>query len=55
MSPHSRMGHKFHIGQRVEFHPKKGAPISAAREPTRSVPVAGKQLGRLKERQPDDI
>jgi hypothetical protein len=31
VSPHSRMSHKFHIGQLVEFHPKKGAPISAAR------------------------
>jgi hypothetical protein len=31
VSRHSRMSHKFHIGQLVEFHPKKGAPISAAR------------------------
>jgi len=29
--PHKRMSHKFHIGQLVEFRPKKGAPISAAR------------------------
>ena len=26
-----RMSHKFHIGQIVEFRPKKGSPISAAR------------------------
>ena len=31
MSAHNRMGHKFHIGQLVEFHPKKGSPISSAR------------------------
>jgi hypothetical protein len=31
VSPHNRMGHKFHIGQLVEFWPKKGAAISAAR------------------------
>ena len=31
MSPRDRMSHKFHIGQIVEFRPKKGSPISAAR------------------------
>jgi hypothetical protein len=31
VSPHNRMGHKFHIGQLVEFRPKKGSPISSAR------------------------
>jgi hypothetical protein len=25
------MSHKFHIGQLVEFRPKKGSPISSAR------------------------
>jgi len=29
--PRDRMSHKFHIGQIVEFRPKKGSPISAAR------------------------
>ena len=27
VSPHNRTGHKFHIGQLVEFRPKKGSPI----------------------------
>jgi hypothetical protein len=31
VSPRDRMSHKFHIGQIVEFRPKKGSPISAAR------------------------
>jgi len=31
VSPRHRMSHKFHIGQIVEFRPKKGSPISAAR------------------------
>ena len=31
VSPQNRVGHKFHIGQLVEFWPKKGAAISAAR------------------------
>jgi hypothetical protein len=31
VSPHNRMGHKFHIGQLVEFRPKQGSPISSAR------------------------
>jgi hypothetical protein len=31
VSPHNRMGHKFHIGQLVELRPKKGSAISAAR------------------------
>jgi hypothetical protein len=31
VSPHNRMGHKFHVGQLVEFRPKKGSPISPAR------------------------
>ena len=31
MSPHNRVVHKFHIGQLVEFRPKKGSPVSSAR------------------------
>jgi hypothetical protein len=31
VSQRNRMAHKFHIGQLVEFRPKKGSPISAAR------------------------
>jgi hypothetical protein len=31
VSPHNGMSHKFHIGQLVEFRPRKGSPISAAR------------------------
>jgi hypothetical protein len=31
VSPHNRMGHKFHIGQLVEFRPEKGARVSSAR------------------------
>jgi len=31
VSAHNRMSHKFHVGQLVEFRPKKGSPISAAR------------------------
>lgn len=31
MSPHDRTSHQFHVGQLVEFRPKKDSPISAAR------------------------
>ena len=31
VSPHNRVVHKFHIGQLVEFRPKKGSPVSSAR------------------------
>jgi hypothetical protein len=31
VSPRNRMIHKLHIGQLVEFRPKKGSPISSAR------------------------
>ena len=31
MSPHNRASHKFHVGQLVEFGPKKRSPISSAR------------------------
>jgi hypothetical protein len=31
VSPRNRMRHRFHIGQLVDFHPKKASPISAAR------------------------
>ena len=31
MSPHNRMSHKFHVGQLVEFRPKRGWPILSAR------------------------
>ena len=31
MSPHNRVVHKFHIGQLVEFRPKKGSAVSSAR------------------------
>jgi hypothetical protein len=29
--PRNRMGHKFHVGQFVEFRPQKGSPVSSAR------------------------
>ena len=29
--PRDRGGHKFHVGQLVEFRPKQGSPISSAR------------------------
>jgi hypothetical protein len=31
VSRRDRTGHKFHIGQLVEFRPKKGSPVSSAR------------------------
>jgi hypothetical protein len=31
MERHYRTGHKFYVGQLVEFRPKKGSPITAAR------------------------
>ena len=31
VSPHNRVVHRFHIGQLVEFRPKKGSPVSSAR------------------------
>lgn len=31
VSPHNRMSHKFHVGQLVEFRPKRGWPILSAR------------------------
>jgi hypothetical protein len=31
VSPHNRAGHKFHVGQLVEYRPKKGSPVSSAR------------------------
>ena len=31
VSPHDRGSHRFHVGQLVEFRPKKGSPISSAR------------------------
>jgi hypothetical protein len=52
VSPHSRMGHKFHIGQLVEFRPKKGSPVSSARgayEILRQLPERdGELLFRIK-------
>ena len=30
VSPHNRASHKFHVGQLVEFGPKKRSPISSA-------------------------
>jgi hypothetical protein len=47
VSPPNRMSHKFHVGQLVEFRPKKGSPISAARgayEILKQLPVRDGEL-----------